>query len=193
MQYLKENVRERIVTSALDEFAENGYNNSSMRSIAKRADVTVGNIYRYFKNKEDLLDVCLQPIIATIDEVVNSDFELGKKMNGKLDNLMIHKTIANNISKLYVNHHKEFLVLRGGLQGTWYNKYYDELVENVSKKIRRVGNMVIDNFDSLNPMIFDIIARNQIESIIYILDNSDVSESEEIIGQFLSLTMKVFE
>lgn len=54
MQTLKEEVRKKILKSARKEFLKHGYNGASMRRIAKSAGYTVGNIYRYYKGKEDL-------------------------------------------------------------------------------------------------------------------------------------------
>ena len=53
-QKLKEETRQAIIAAAKEEFLEKGYDDASMRSIAAKANITVGNIYRYFNNKEDL-------------------------------------------------------------------------------------------------------------------------------------------
>jgi len=44
-----------IIESALELFAEEGFDGASMQSIAKKADVSKGNLYNYFKSKNDLL------------------------------------------------------------------------------------------------------------------------------------------
>ena len=54
MQVLKEEVRQRIIKSARREFKKCGFEKASMRSIASSDNMTVGNLYRYYKNKEDL-------------------------------------------------------------------------------------------------------------------------------------------
>ncbi len=53
-QKLKDEVRQAIITAAKEEFLERGYEDASMRSIAQKAGITAGNIYRYFDNKDDL-------------------------------------------------------------------------------------------------------------------------------------------
>jgi len=47
--------RERILRAAVDVFAEYGYFNAKVSTIAKTAGVADGTIYLYFDNKEDLL------------------------------------------------------------------------------------------------------------------------------------------
>ena len=66
MQVLKEEVKQKIKKAALSEFEENGYQRTSMRSIASGAGVTVGNLYRYFKDKDDLFQVIIRPAFQEI-------------------------------------------------------------------------------------------------------------------------------
>jgi TetR/AcrR family fatty acid metabolism transcriptional regulator len=47
--------KKRIVNAAISLFAENGFNDTSMLEIARRADVAEGSLYEYFQNKENLL------------------------------------------------------------------------------------------------------------------------------------------
>lgn len=44
-----------IMATALEEFATHGYENTSISMIAKKAGVSKGLMYNYFKSKEDLL------------------------------------------------------------------------------------------------------------------------------------------
>ena len=48
-QTLKDDVKARIIESAKEEFLENSYEKTSMRAIASKSNITVGNLYRYFK------------------------------------------------------------------------------------------------------------------------------------------------
>lgn len=61
MQTLKEDVNRRILAAALNEFEQQGYARSSMRRIAAAAGVTAGNIYRYYKGKEELFQALIRP------------------------------------------------------------------------------------------------------------------------------------
>ena len=46
--------KERILRHATKIFLEHGYEKSSMRMIAKASNISIGGLYLYFKNKEDL-------------------------------------------------------------------------------------------------------------------------------------------
>ena len=50
MQYLKEDIQEKILHIAEEVFSEKGYKDASMREIASRTGITVSNIYHYFTN-----------------------------------------------------------------------------------------------------------------------------------------------
>ncbi len=46
--------RKRIVDAAVKLFSQSGFNGTTMRMIAKEAGISVGGLYLYFKNKEEL-------------------------------------------------------------------------------------------------------------------------------------------
>lgn len=57
-----EQTRARIITAAMRCVAERGYSQTTIREIARVADMTSGSLYHYFPNKSDLLD-------ATVTEI----------------------------------------------------------------------------------------------------------------------------
>ena len=67
MQVKKEEIRQKILDVAEDEFLKRGYESASMRIIAKKANTTLGNIYHYFPNKEALLVELLTPTLDNLD------------------------------------------------------------------------------------------------------------------------------
>ena len=67
MQIKKEEMREKILQAAIDEFFKKGYENASMRVIAQKSYTTVGNIYHYFENKDVLLEAILLPVIEDLE------------------------------------------------------------------------------------------------------------------------------
>ena len=51
----------RILRAARDAFAENGWAGTTIRSIARAADVDPALVYHYFGSKEGLLDAATTP------------------------------------------------------------------------------------------------------------------------------------
>lgn len=52
--------QEKILTAALELFAEEGYRSTSTSKVAKRAEVSEGLIFRHFGNKDGLLQAIIQ-------------------------------------------------------------------------------------------------------------------------------------
>lgn len=52
--------RSRILTAARDLFATRGFHQTSMAQLAAAAQVSVGQIYRLFKGKEDIIEAMIQ-------------------------------------------------------------------------------------------------------------------------------------
>ena len=69
---LKETTRQAILDAARSEFQKKGYENASMRTIAEKAGITVGNIYRYFKDKDDLNAHIISDVSERIEKIFNS-------------------------------------------------------------------------------------------------------------------------
>lgn len=50
----REEIRVRILQSAVDRFSKNGFDRTKMDEISSSADVSKGTLYNYFNSKEDL-------------------------------------------------------------------------------------------------------------------------------------------
>ena len=62
--------RRRIQDVALELFAEQGYEKTSLREIAERLDVTKAALYYHFKTKEDILISITDDLTAPVDELI---------------------------------------------------------------------------------------------------------------------------
>lgn len=63
LENIKKLKRLLILDSALEIFAENGYHASSIQMISKKAGISKGLMYNYFKSKEDLLRAIINKFI----------------------------------------------------------------------------------------------------------------------------------
>src|SRR5918992_366617 len=66
--------REDILQASLHLFAERGFHGTSMRDIARAADITEGLIYHYFASKRDLFRVIIEehsflPLLRTLPDL----------------------------------------------------------------------------------------------------------------------------
>ncbi|MEW6349528.1 MAG: TetR/AcrR family transcriptional regulator [Thermodesulfobacteriota bacterium] len=84
---IQQNARTRILEAALAEFSAQGFHNSTIDSIAERADIAKGTVYRYFKTKNALFD-------ALKEDTITEFVELGRsELAGEEDVLKIIETV----------------------------------------------------------------------------------------------------
>jgi AcrR family transcriptional regulator len=63
-RYLKR--RTQLIAAARALFTEQGYDETTMQNVVRKAGTSIGNCYFYFSNKEALLQVVIQDIISDI-------------------------------------------------------------------------------------------------------------------------------
>lgn len=95
MQVKKEEIRIKIMEVAADEFLRRGYEDSSMRVIAKKANTTLGNIYHYFPNKDSLLEAILNPTIENLETIISEH---------KKQTEQVQASITMNEALVYLEH-----------------------------------------------------------------------------------------
>ncbi len=69
--------RQAILDAALDLFAERGFHGTAVPQIAERAGVGAGTLYRYFENKEALVNALYQGLKATLAASLLEGFPIG--------------------------------------------------------------------------------------------------------------------
>lgn len=175
MQVLKEEVKAAIIKSALQEFLAKGYINSSMRTIAKNADVTVGNLYRYFKNKEALFNEIMNPVTTTFIALMQQH-ENEEHFEQAVDpNLNVLQEIDNQLMPIIdtvLSLKDRIMILLYGSKGTKY--------ENIKEQIVIYGaDHVMEHFNLMYPedapeKSFELaraVSIGFIESILDIINN----------------------
>jgi AcrR family transcriptional regulator len=70
MDERRKGTRAKIQEVALDLFAEQGYEKTSLREIADRLGVTKAALYYHFKAKEDIITSIFEDIEAEMDEII---------------------------------------------------------------------------------------------------------------------------
>ncbi len=90
--------RQSIVDAALAEFLEKGFANTTIETVAKRAGVAKGLIYRYFVAKEALFSAVVQ------QEIVNAHIDVD---DAKRRRTRASKTFAKNARRFDLRHREE--------------------------------------------------------------------------------------
>ena len=151
MQTLKDDVRDRIVDSAKKEFLKKGIEGSSMRNIAAGSKMTVGNLYRYFRNKEELNDFIVGETLGEINRLV---MEMSQNTVSTHDrnmdlNLTVSQYIevlddlADRLVDIYRKHKIEFNILM------MHSKLNDSITDWFADLIKHIikSHYTLDEYD----------------------------------------------
>lgn len=174
MQYRKQNVYRQILDSAMDEFDEKGYNEASVRAIAKRADTSVGNLYRYFKNKEELYISCLDPVLSECIDWTEKIFDISSREAICLT--------AAHISAYVEAHRREFRIISQGPAA----QYASFLSGYAACIVRRLSCAADLDHGTVSPCFLDTLANAFVGGMRQIMeDHDDTHEKDRNILAFM--------
>jgi AcrR family transcriptional regulator len=178
MQVLKESVRNAILEGAIAEFFEHGYQNANMRKIADSANITVGNIYRYFDNKEALFNAVLLPAQKAIDDLGTFDQKLHITHIDSMKEATQIVTYVMNVLKPYA---KEIFIMIFNSTGTHYHQVKSQLEALVISKIKEYYP------GKFNDYFLRIVAYSFIQALFVVFkDNvSDIKRIQDTIIQLI--------
>ncbi|MCH7964607.1 MAG: TetR/AcrR family transcriptional regulator [Bacteroidetes bacterium] len=114
--------KDKILTVALELFAQNGYQGTSIAQIAKKAKISKGLMYNYFKNKEKLLE---EIVLEGFNKIMELDYGLSKsdKPTDKLKSL-IDETLNNLSNNLHYWQLYTVLLVQPRVQKKFEKKFY---------------------------------------------------------------------
>jgi AcrR family transcriptional regulator len=160
---------ESILKSAEILFACEGYVNASMGRIADSAEVSVGTLYFYFKNKEDLLVHLLDKISFELRELLGSEFI---KADFSLDGI---KNAGHVFFEEFCLKSPEKLAIlfkesmgRSRLVEEHRKQIFDKLIADVQDALVRLsGNRNLRYQSALSPEIMAVSILGMYERIAY--------------------------
>lgn len=168
MQYLKKEIRERILVAAVEEFKEQGYADASIRNIANNAEISLGNIYRYFTNKEALYFAVINPFMESVKQFMDNDFSFA-------DRTM--KEISETLISFIMQFSDELLIIRKG-NTVHYETFVNYIIQVISDKIKEMIEGVFPEIDSKiqNPEFYSAIAEGFLTSFFKVLKKDEPTE-----------------
>jgi len=100
-QQRRGNTRQRIQDVALELFAEQGYEKTSLREIAERLEVTKAALYYHFKTKEDILVSIFEDLARPMDDLIAWGREQPHNLETKQEVLRRYSVALNNAAPLF--------------------------------------------------------------------------------------------
>ena len=135
VQVLKDSIRDSIIDAANREILKNGIDKASMRTIAANAHMTVGNVYRYFKNKDELIltivdtQISYEEIISIIDLFADKLIVIYHNHPLQLKIIMKEKVLLTRLEKWLSDLIKD--LSRSWDNQVTYDSYYDTLANSI--------------------------------------------------------------
>jgi len=169
VQYKKDEIKEKIDAAALTVFAGKGYKSAKISDISESAGVSVGNIYRYYKSKDEIF-------YANVHE----DFiEEAKTLLAEKIFAMERRENPSEIINFMVENRNKLIIVFEKCEGTKYEKAKSELVEFILMTVRKSleEQFGISEIESTHGFTAAIIYNNLIDMVLGILEESKDSET----------------
>lgn len=139
-QEKSERSRRQVLDAALQLFSRQGYRATSVREIAKAADVSTGNVYHHFPDKESIFNTLLAELWAATDTrrfpfrraLVNGQFPDNLESLGAATRESIRE-FRQYFFLIYVD------VIE--FEGTHVKKFYGEMSQRFADLLRQNGGL----------------------------------------------------
>ena len=182
MQTKKDSVNAKILSSAEKEFFEKGFLSSSVRDIAKGAGMTPGNLYSYYKGKEELLSALVSEPLREVSELIR-EFRKGSRHidPGALDE------VTQAVISFYLKARKPFMILMFGVRGTRFEGFREMVTQAVEERLREdYFGVSREPFDDFLP---NAAANALIEGLLGIITRygDDEAALRKTTSEFLNL------
>ncbi len=140
MQVRKPEVRQSILTAAENEFLDKGFEKASLRGIAGRAGVTKGNIYIYFKSKDQLFTTLTAPAMEFFERSMNeplSDECMEKHYSSSAAVFPKHLNDTHAHFQTVLEHYTAFKLLFFHSAGSSVANCREDIIQMYSRQSRR--------------------------------------------------------
>lgn len=95
----KTDKRVRLIEAAMVLIHQQSFNLTTLADIAHKADVPLGNVYYYFKKKEDIGEAVIEKLAATYNELLRNLDEISHPMD-RLKALIKHTISDENLEQI---------------------------------------------------------------------------------------------
>ena len=158
---MREATTAKILGSAIHLFSEKGFHGASMDAVAKKAKISKGLAYNYFKTKDDILAAIIEKRMKEVNQILDA-LPTGATPHQQLDYLL--KTILNDVSQNIELYRLYFTVfLQPGVSST-----LTKMAANLKAQSKGTGkriNRIFENLGFENPELEATLFFSTIQGI----------------------------
>lgn len=193
VQYKKDEIKESIDNAALVLFAKEGYRGTKISDISKVSNVSIGNIYRYYKNKKELFyTIVPENFFISIESILKKKIEVTNivKLNNEKKSLRM-KLLNDDIIEFMVKNRERMLIVFKNNKGTKYKNAKEHLVEFLINTVHENSNKEKESSNNQEIVVaMKIIYINLINMILDILEETkDISKVKDYLSHINSYHM----
>ena len=152
--------RDRILNVAIEEFANNGFQNTSIQQIAKKSGISVGSVYKYFENKETLFSMVVHEGMSSLEELLMS-------LEDSSDDILVKaETIIRELLK-YSRKHPALIKLYNQLTTSDNSEFLNGISQRIEAVSASIYTVTIskaretgDVRNDINPAFFAFLLDN---------------------------------
>lgn len=177
--------REKLLSSAKQEFMEKGYMQASLRNICKKAGVTTGALYFFFQDKEDLFASLVEEPLNKLYLVMKNHYEEERKEVEKgivaVDDISSDIEAAKQVVQFMYQYYDEFQLILTKSQGSRFSSSIDGFVGVTEKHYRIIAEQMAEhnNVKPVDDFMIHWMAHTHIEVFIHMLTH-EISEKKAI-------------
>ena len=182
MQTLKNDIKQRILNIAREEFLAHGVRDTSIRTVARKAGIAVGNIYNYFRSKDKLFCEVLSPLIKVLNKHILShndekflSIDVFSMRQRQIDYIFAMLAIIKEFRP-------ELRLLLFNSEGTSLQGYKDKMVDRQMKVGMEYLRLMKERYPHLNanisPFLVHITCSTWITVFCEIVEHEDYSDED---------------
>lgn len=157
--------KSKLLLSAFEEFAKNGFWGASTRDIAAKANINISSILYYFGGKKGIYTAALKKIVDTVNTMTEEQTKqyqkvidkqdpaaarkLLKKMTERFLTILCSQEISANIKKVFLSEYSS--------PTAEFNILYDELIRPVHDRMANLLQLASENKIDIKNCYFYIV------------------------------------
>ena len=196
-QRRKEDRPAEITEAAMHAFAEKGYAATKVEEVAKRAGVSKGLLYLYFKTKEELFKAVIRNFIsprldALVTDIEKSDLSAAEFLRGPF--LTFAKNIPRSPAKILLR----LMVAEGPKHPDLTGWYWDNVISRGMAAIRSVIEKGVRNGE-FRPNALETFPQLLVSPVIFsmlwklLFDDHEALDTDRFLAEHIELLLNAIK
>ncbi|OMF28050.1 TetR family transcriptional regulator [Paenibacillus peoriae] len=191
IQAKKDEVKKEIESAALKVFFRKGFVDAKMSDIADEIQISVGNIYTYFKNKKELFYSVVPPsLVDYLKNVLVESIHIDNETFFEETHNEKKSAIVQEQINLLTQYSMQIVIIFEKNKGTIYSNAKNELIDLMIETKKPYLKNTYKRYEigtDENMILLNIIANNVIHMTLDLLKRDMSADSRKRVFEALSL------